>query len=246
MIEGNGVLPVAILPWGMVNAFIVYSERACILVDAGLPDSLPLFERSLGALGRTLRDVKLIVVTHGHVDHAGCAAALRERSSAPIVAHEREVPFLTGQRQMTLCPTRLFGELFLKTGAPRQPYQRFNPDIAVQGNDGLALEPYGIEGRIVSTPGHTPGSISVTLSQGTALVGDLVASGILLGGVAFKNSPMRPPFEESPLEVAEQLERLLLDGNEKFFLGHGGPLGAAEVSRHVTKLRKLNLAMSSE
>jgi len=245
MIEGNGVLPVAILPWGMVNAFILYSEQGCILVDAGLPDSLPQFERSLATLGRRWSDVKLIVVTHGHVDHAGCAVALREQSGAPIVAHEREVPFLTGQRQMTLCPTRLFGKLFLKTGAPRKPYRRFSPDIIVQGDGDLALKPYGIEGRIVSTPGHTPGSISVTLNQGRALVGDLVASGMSLGGVAFKNSPLRPPFEEDPREVAQQLERLLQDGTEQFFLGHGGPLDALEVSRHVTKLRELELSKRS-
>lgn len=237
MIEENGVLPVSILPFGMVNAFIVPSEGGCILVDAGLPDSLPKFERALESLGRTLSDVRLIVVTHGHIDHAGCAAALREKSGAPIVAHADEIPFLSGQKAMTFCPTRPFGRLFLKTGAAQRPYQRFRPDIVLSEHRDLDLKQYGIQGRVLATPGHTPGSISVALENRTAFVGDLLASGILLGGIAFKNSPARPPFEEAPREVARQLELLVQAGNERFFLGHGGPLGADQVRLHVERLR---------
>jgi hydroxyacylglutathione hydrolase len=75
-----------ILPLGMVNAHVIISEARCILVDAGLPNTEVKIERTLARRGMTLKDVKLIVVTHAHVDHAGGAARLRELSGAPILA----------------------------------------------------------------------------------------------------------------------------------------------------------------
>lgn len=235
----RGIVRVPILPWGMVNAFVVYSEEGCVIVDAGLPDSGPKFEASLAKIGRTWSDVRLIVVTHGHVDHAGSAAWLRESCGAPILAHEDEKPFLLGEKEMIFCPTRPFGRLLLRSGGPTTPYERFSPDITLRGADQLDLTQYGIPARVVSTRGHTPGSISVVRRDGAALVGDLVSSGILLGGIAFSGHPQRPPFEEHPALVADQLERLVESGCTQFFLGHGGPLGPIAVKRHAARLRRI-------
>lgn len=235
--QQRGIVRVPVLPWGMVNAFVLYSEEGCIIVDAGLPGSGPKFEASLKKIGRAFSDVTLIVVTHGHVDHAGAAAWLREACGAPILAHEAESPFLSGEKEMIFCPTRPFGRLLLRIGGPTSPYERFTPDIALRGVEHLDLTKFGIPGRVVSTCGHTPGSISVVRNDGIALVGDLVSSGVLLGGIAFSGRPQRPPFEEQPTLVADQLEGLVDSGCTKFFLGHGGPLGPAAVKRHAARLR---------
>jgi hydroxyacylglutathione hydrolase len=239
----RGIVRVPILPWGMVNAFIVYSEEGSVIVDAGLPDSAAKFKTSLEKIGRTLSDVRLIVVTHGHVDHAGAAASLRESCGAPILAHEDEKPFLLGEKAMTLCPTRPFGRLLLRSGGPTVPYERFSPDIVLRGTSELDLTKYGIKARVVPTPGHTPGSVSVVRDDGAALVGDLVASGILLGGIAFSGRPQRPPFEEQPALVADQLESLINSGCTQFFLGHGGPLGSSAVKQHASRLRKVDVQL---
>ncbi|KAJ1550384.1 hypothetical protein HK405_000732, partial [Cladochytrium tenue] len=73
------------------------------------------------------------------------------------------------------------------------------------------------------------------------LAGDLVASGVLIGGLAFSTSrPIRPPFEDDALTVAHELRRLVEDvGVERFYLGHGGPLAAGEVLRHAQALSQL-------
>jgi hydroxyacylglutathione hydrolase len=55
-----------------------------------------------------------------------------------------------------------------------------------------------VDGLVRHTAGHTPVSIAVELSSQDALVGDLIASGILLGGIAFTGRAMRPPFEDDP------------------------------------------------
>ena len=71
------------------------------------------------------------------------------------------------------------------------------------------------------------------------IAGDLAASGILLGGLALRGRPKSPPFEEDIAGVIASLEHLLAQGCTQFYLGHGGPLPAQAIARHVGNLRKL-------
>jgi glyoxylase-like metal-dependent hydrolase (beta-lactamase superfamily II) len=220
----------------MVNAHVIISEGRCILVDAGLPNSEVKIERALARHGMTLKDIELIVVTHAHVDHAGGAAGLRELSGAPILAHRDDADFYSRKVPMTFCPTGWFGRFFLKTPLPHQPYTAFQPDIMLGDADTMDLASFGVDGIVRHTAGHTPGSISVELSSQDALVGDLIASGILMGGIARTGRAIRPPFEDDPLVVASELERLVRGGAKRFYMGHGGPLEAPEVLRHAKVL----------
>ena len=231
------IIRIPILPMGMVNAHLVEGNAGCVLVDAGLPDSAHRVGRALERLGRTWKDLKLIIITHAHVDHAGGATELRARSGAPIVAHAAEREHLAGQAPMTYCPTGWFGRLFVKSPAIHQRYLRVDPDILLSGDETLDLSRFGVQGTVRHTPGHTRGSISVELASREALVGDLLASGVLLGGILRKGHAIRPPFEESPATVGAELERMVEAGMGTFHLGHGGPLEAREVLRHARVLR---------
>jgi glyoxylase-like metal-dependent hydrolase (beta-lactamase superfamily II) len=228
----------------MVNAHLIRSEAGCILVDAGIPGSEQKIARVLARHGLSFKDIKLIVVTHSHTDHAGSAASLRALSEAPILAHKDDADFYSRKAPMTYCPTGLVGRFFLKTPAPHQPYEGFVPDILMDDTDTVDLVEFGFEGLVRHTAGHTPGSISLELSSGDALVGDLdlVASGILIGGIAIQGRAIRPPFEDDPQQVARELERLVRGGAKRFHMGHGGPLGAAAVLKHTQFLSKITLS----
>jgi glyoxylase-like metal-dependent hydrolase (beta-lactamase superfamily II) len=233
------IVPIPILPLGMVNAHLIRNDQSSILVDAGLPNSEGKIQKVLQSEGLSFKDLTLIVVTHAHIDHAGGAASMRELSGAPIVAHAGDAKHYSGEAPMTFCPTGWFGRIFLKTGLVMEPYRRFAPDILLSGTDSIDLEKYGFQGHIRSTPGHTAGSISVELSTREALIGDLLASGILLGGIAMKGRAQRPPFEDDPILVAKELERMVGSGMTQFYMGHGGPLPAKEVLRHAAVLDKI-------
>jgi hydroxyacylglutathione hydrolase len=97
---------------------------------------------------------------------------------------------------------------------------------------------FGVDGIVRHSAGHTPGSVSVELASHEALVGDLIASGILIGGIAFTSRPIRPPFEDDAERVSRELEGLVHRGTTRFYMGHGGPLGVAEVMRHARSLPK--------
>ncbi|MBI3714526.1 MAG: MBL fold metallo-hydrolase [Betaproteobacteria bacterium] len=233
------IIRIPILPFGMVNCHLILGPNGCILVDTGLPRSEAKIERALTKRGRSFKDIKLIVVTHAHVDHAGSAALLRELSGAPIVAHDGDARYFSRDTPMTFCPTGYFGRLFLRTPLMFEPYTGFEPDIFISNDGTLDLSRYGIPGAVKHTPGHTAGSISIELSTKDVLVGDLIASGILLGGLVRTRHAKRPPFEDDPRAVALALQRLLDSGMERFYMGHGGPLNACEVQRHAQALEQI-------
>ena len=238
-VSDTQITRIPIFPFGMVNAYLIRGEAGCILVDTGIPGSEKKVDRVLKRHGLKFRDIKLIVVTHAHTDHAGAAARLRSLSGAPILAHYADVDFFTRKREMTLCPTGPFGRFFIKTPLPHQPYEAFEPDILMRDGETTGLLDFGINGTVRHVGGHTPGSIAIELASQEALVGDLVSSGILLGGIARKQHAIRPPFEDDPHSVADELQRLVHQGVNRFYMGHGGPLLAPEVLRHSRRLAAL-------
>lgn len=220
------------------DAHVVIHAGKAVLVDTGVPGSAPKFHAALESRGLGWTDVSLIIVTHGHVDHAGEAATLRELTRAPIVAQRSELSVLRGHEQVTRCPTGWFGRAFLETGVPQQPFAPFEADIVVD-DAAYSLSHFNLPGQLRHTPGHTSGSLSWILPGGNAFVGELLASGVLLGGVVRSQRCIRPLFEDDPALVADQLDTLLREGAQTFFVGHGGPVSAASVRRHVHYLRHL-------
>lgn len=239
MTAAGTITTIPILPLGMVNAFLLKTDEGAVLIDTGMPGNETKVERALAANGLGWRDLKLIVVTHGHIDHAGSAKRIRDLSGAPILLHDEERSYCLGAPPL-LKPTSVFGWLFRQTGVVQGPFDTFDPDISLSGSETFDLAGFGVPGTVLFTPGHTPGSISVLLDNGVAFAGDLAATGILLGGVALKGRPQRPPFEESPREVAASLEMLLDKGAHTFYVGHGGPLNPATVRRHLRHLARLD------
>ncbi len=233
------IVRIPILPFGMVNCHLLIADSGCILVDAGLPGSEHKIGRALKRYGLAFQDITLIVITHAHVDHAGSAARLRALSGAPIVAHAGDLDYYLQKKPMRFCATGWFGHLFLRMGLILQPYTPFTPDHLLQQGETLDLTPHGMDGCVRHTPGHTAGSLSVQLAGGDAMVGDLLASGILLGGMVRTGRAIRPPFEDNPHAVAAELQGMVDAGMQRFYMGHGGPLPAAEVQRHAQALRAL-------
>ena len=230
---------IPILPFGMLNAFLIIRDGKAVLVDTGLPQSEAKIYNTLKKHGLDWSHISAIVLTHAHVDHAGSAVAAQALTSAPIIAHEMEIPYCRGEPPI-MNATGLFGRLFYKTGAILEPFPYFIPDVTMTATE-LSLAEYGFPTvNLLHTPGHTHGSISVLLDDGRVIAGDLAAAGILLGGIVLRKRPKRPPFEECADLVATSLDQLLSRGGREFYIGHGGPLSAKTIEAHSAALKKIS------
>lgn len=231
---------IPIFPLGMINAFLVQGPNGCLLIDTGLPNSEAKIRKTLTALNLRFDDIKLIIITHAHIDHAGNTAIIKTLSGAPVIAHQADLPYFLAEQKMHFCSTGWFGRLFQKTGAIQKPYTPFMPDILLTPGQRFSLSDYGFAGFILPTPGHTAGSISVVLENNVALVGDLISSGILLGGIMCSHTAKRPPFEDDPLQVSHALQGITDLGVTRFYMGHGGPLTKPAVQQHIHNLKCIN------
>jgi len=227
---------IPMLPFGMLNAFLISRGDRAVLVDTGLPNSERKIEKALNARGLDWSNLTLTILTHAHIDHAGSAARVQTRSAAPLLAHHDELPYCQGQPPL-LTPSGPFGRVFYRTGAIQRPFDTVTPDV-IMTTDVFDLSEFGVSAQVRHTPGHTPGSVSVLLDDGRVIAGDVAASGILLGGIACRAHPKSPPFEEDPMRVVASLQPLLSLDCGLFFLGHGGPLPASAVQRHSDTLRQ--------
>ncbi|WFE99018.1 MBL fold metallo-hydrolase [Micromonospora sp. WMMD964] len=140
-----------------VNSYaFVDDDGGVTLVDCGLAKASARIVRGLAAIGKVPADVTRIVLTHAHPDHAGGAAEMARRTGAPVAAHTADVPFAEEGRAPVSDPTVTGGRLFARLNSGRFPAVRVAQPLA----DGDVLD-VGGGLRVVHTPGHSPGHVSL-------------------------------------------------------------------------------------
>ncbi len=204
---------------GVVNRYLVQDE-GWILIDPGIPYTTWMVKRALNRLGVEPSLVVLILLTHGHVDHAGATGAVQEWTGAKVAVHQRDRSLLE-RGQVMMPPLWMPGGGVLYTALnPIARSLRFGATRAdiVIGDEGLSLLPFGIHGRVIHTPGHSDGSVSVLLDRGEAFVGDLVA-----GPVWPRRQARLPPAGEDQEQMRASLRNLVGQGAKMIYPGHGKP-----------------------
>lgn len=207
------------------NAYLVRGRKT-ILVDTGMPGEARKILWAATNAGVPPAEISLILHTHAHVDHAGSTAALAKVLGVPTAVHPADAPLLQTGRMNALTPLRLEARL-IKPMVDR-PFPPVTPDLLL--DTAFDLSAFGVEGRILPTPGHTAGSISLLLADGTAVVGDVLMGGVM-GGNLFGTRPNYHYFAEDITAVRASIKALLSAGAQTFFVGHGGPLRRADIEK---------------
>ncbi len=170
------------------NAFMIETPEGVTLVDAGMPISARRVLRKLEAIGRP-DDLCQIYITHAHLDHFGAAAALREKSGAPIIIHEADAKALAvGRTELGSVRNWEWSKLPLPAIERLIEIAPTPPDQTVV--DGEAITSCGLDAKVVHTPGHTPGSSTLLVTDPAtgnsyAFVGDLFST---MGGLHAQSS----------------------------------------------------------
>ena len=133
-----------------ITALLVTSDRGHVLVDGGVPSAAPLVAANIEKLGFRLRDVRWIVSSHEHDDHAGALAELRRLTGAKVAAVETAAPVLATGKPRDDDPQRAVASDF----AP------VTVDRVLRG--GEELEAGSLRLTAYATPAHSPGSTSWT------------------------------------------------------------------------------------
>lgn len=210
------------LSLGICNCYLVKQE-GLILIDGGAPKQLENFRRKMAALSIKPQDISLLLLTHGHWDHIGSASDLKGLTDCQVAVNHREKHWV--ERALKPIPPGVgpWGVVLAfmaRVMASRATFPGAKVDLAL-GDEQLSLEPFGINGKVLHTPGHSSGSMSLLLNAGEAFVGDLAMNGL----------PMRigpgMPFLAEDTDAIKASWRLLLDnGATMIYPAHGKPFSA--------------------
>ena len=207
----------------IVNSYLVEDGGAITVVDAGAPAYWADLPDELAAIGRTLADVRAIVLTHGHEDHIGFAERARQ---AGIDSRVHELDAALARKEignpaklaggLRLGPSIGFFWFALRHGMTRTPglghVETFDA--------GSTLDVPGAP-LVIHTPGHTAGSVALHFAgHDTLFVGDALNTYSVATGW---HGPQLSPFNADRAQALDSLSRLE-DVEATYVLpGHGAP-----------------------
>jgi glyoxylase-like metal-dependent hydrolase (beta-lactamase superfamily II) len=223
--QAPGGAAIVRVPLRLSNVHVVTTSPP-VLIDSGTIGDMGDLEKALSDYGVRKSELGLVVVTHGHADHAGLAFDLRRTTNAKIMLGAGDLDLARLGHNDELRPTGLTARL-LKPFIT-DVYPAFTPDVVVRIGQPVDLVPWGLDGKAIALPGHTAGSIVVVLSDHSAFVGDMIAGGVL-GGQLAASSPVEHYYQADREQNRRNIKTLLDMGIQKFYLGHGGPVTREDV-----------------
>ncbi len=204
-----------------INRSYIIKDKGIIMVDAGPPRKIKRIQIFLKEQLINPNEIKLIVATHGDFDHIGSAKELKELTGAKIAIHKNDRTHL--EKSIYNFPPGVNGWgriLHFLLSAPLKVCMKISSTQAdiVLSDDEFNLESFGIDGKIIHTPGHTSGSVSVLLKTGEAFVGCLAHNNL-----PFRLHPNLPIFAEDIEQIKKSWETIINQGAKIIYPGHGDP-----------------------
>ena len=229
------------VPLGLSQAYLLESDAGLVLVDAGSPHQERVILRHLQALrqapgtasqGRSAQDkalgannLQLIFITHAHLDHYGSAAALRRLTGATVAIHRADAEAMArGETRLGSARGRgkLMRVLLPLVELCLRP-EPVTPDLLLE--DGDCFADFGLEARVIHTPGHTLGSSCLIVEERLGFVGDLLT--------AIGRPHLQSLYAEDWLLLKQSYARLQGIELETVYPGHGRRPVSGKVLQHL-------------
>jgi glyoxylase-like metal-dependent hydrolase (beta-lactamase superfamily II) len=217
---------------GGVSCYLVAGRDGFVLVDTGIFAKRSAVEKALAGAGCEPGSLRLIILTHGHVDHTDNCAYLRDRLGAPVAMHRGDAAMVARDDapwDRTARPEKvpisgriitLVGGLVLLFSGRRGKFDGFMPDICLE--DGQDLSAYGLDAKVLHLPGHSQGSIGILTAGGDLFCGDLLMN-------MFKPARHFLILDRASFEAS--LARVLAMDVHTVYPGHGKPFPMARLTK---------------
>lgn len=193
---------------GNGNCFIISNGDNAILADTC---HTKYREKILNAC--KAYNIRLIVLTHGHIDHIQNVAYLSKELGAPIAMNAEDIPLIGDNMRQPLKAESFLGKIVLALSEKsfrEDEIPAFEPDVLLKEGD--SLEEYGIPAEIISVPGHTKGSIAIDVDGKYLIVGDALMN------MFYPTVSMLYNDKEEMLKSAERISGI---GDRIICFGHG-------------------------
>lgn len=195
----------------MANCYLLTGKGGAVLVDTGeTGDREKVLEMCRN------KNVRLVVLTHGHIDHIQNAAFLARELQIPIGMNEKDVELIRNQSAQPLTGSGIFGMVLEKASKRKMAKERienFIPEIFLKEGD--TLEAFGVQASVMELPGHTEGSIGLDVEGRVVIAGDALMH-MLCPGPASIYGDKR--------ELLESAGRIAALGSREIYFGHGTPV----------------------
>ena len=215
-----------------VTSFLVTTPAGHILIDGGFAETAPMIERSIAKLGFDVKDVRILLNSHAHLDHAGGLARLKERSGAKLMASAGDAPFLENGGS---------GDPLLGT---RGLFPPVRVDRRLQDGDAVELGGTRLTARV--TAGHTPGCTSWVFEvsdQGVKHAVVAIGSLTILPGMQLTGTPTWPGIAASFTRSFAVLRSIPCD---VFLASHGSFFDLADKRKALLAGAKPNPFLDSK
>lgn len=218
------------LKLNLSNAYLIKAD-SCILVDSGSEKDKKQILKAIQTHGISPEDIKLILHTHIHSDHVGSTHLLKQSLRAPAAYHAADEVLMQQAHNGSLNGIGLRGKFFAKIFS-NTSFNAFKSEITVKDN--MRLDEFGIPAKIIHTPGHTKGSISIVLDNGEAIIGDLLMGGYM-GGNLLPKKPNYQYFAENKQILHQSMRKIAKLGIKRYYVGHGGPIDGIKTNTWINK-----------
>jgi glyoxylase-like metal-dependent hydrolase (beta-lactamase superfamily II) len=217
---------------GRGNAYLVSAGDHHLLVDTGMKSSFRRLGQTINGLLPKGKTLDFLVLTHTHYDHCQSARRIRDKENCRVVLGQPESSyaqkgFAPLPRGTSLMPRLLTGIGNLM-GKKAFGYLPFEADIEIDDDYDLMGGLANV--RLITTPGHSPGSVSLLVDDEVAVVGD-AAFGI------FRNT-IFPPFADDTRRLIQSWKKLLDTPCHIFLPGHGGPISRKMLEKEYRRHSK--------
>ena len=229
---------------GVTKCYLLECEGGFIQIDTGYPKNYQKYKRNLkNKLNINVDEIKYLILTHHHDDHAGFATKLLEESNATLIVHEKALRYLRmGTSEVNSQPlnrrVKVVFRIFNKFHKFQYTPLKLDKNIIIipdSNKKNEFIKDIGVEGMIIPTPGHTEDGISIILNDGSVFPGDNTMNAWYFNLLGLKK---RPLFIQDFNLILKSWEGYIKLGGERIFPAHGKNFSISILHKKLHKFAK--------